>query len=775
MAESANTQLPRERPALADSNGTSDTARETLGEALRRAREAAGLSLRNFAAAVAAHPLAAGHPINHVALWRLERGYSIRTPSSAVLAACDAVAGTGDLLQTKGASSAPDATAASQIPAASDGFVGRRLVWSTLDAFLKQPPGSRCRILSLTGLPGVGKTAVVAQWYHATAERNAGQFPQVCWVNLRGYSRNVGPLHPDAALESLLHQVNPTRAIPSRGEKRAELFYSLCNRTPVLLILDNAATAEQVLPLIPPSPHCRVVVTSRTYLERLVTEHGAKSLTLPPLAETESQQLLRHWFGDRISAEPAATARVAALCGHLPMALTLAGEYLQRHPHLTAHDLAERLEQDGNRLDLLTADTRHIRGTFLLSYQVLPEQTQQVFRLLGLHPSPEVTVESAAALTGLTVTDIQAHLDALVDARLLEQIDLDRYRFHDLLREFAAEQAQHSDTDSRRSAALDRILHYYLSTAAAAATTVNPKARLPVTVSQAPRPFSTHYDATQWLTVERSNLHAAAQLALHRGDPALCWHLAVVQGWEVTGAKTMWHNAHLLGLRAARDSSDTRGAAWCMHHLGLWHRQLREWREAETYLTQALVKWLLLGDQVGQAWTLWAQAQLLGDQGEHADALHLYQSLLHQGPDDGYFRSVVQASMGAVYCTLPVPNPEAAVNTLREALEYFVSEDIRTAEAQTLTWLAEAWQHLGNRQKALRLLNRAYSTYAGVGATTGLADVLLRQAHIQMTAGDLFRARSAAVSARAMFASAGDPRTRDADDILAAITQTVFS
>lgn len=767
--------MPEDSPALLhpdrrelvtpsdDTAAESQRGRETLGEALRRAREAIPLSLREFTAAVIAHIPDGGPQINHVALWRIERGY-VQTPNPAVIKACDAAAGTGNRLQELAASAQSTLMAAPRIPGGSDFFVGRTAEWDELDKFLDLV-NDRRRVLSINGLPGVGKTEMVTQWYHATAERIAVQYPRACWVDLRGYDRDVRPLHPDTALESLLQQLNPARSIPSRAAKRAEMFYELCEQRPVLVILDNAATAEQVLPLIPPSAHCRTVVTSRDYLR--LPEGEADSITLAPLAEQEAKQLLQHWVGNRITDEPSSAARVAALCGYLPLALTLVGEYLQRHRQLPVQALAQHLEQDGHRLDLPAAHTEHIRGTFLLSYRQLSERTREVFRLLGLHASPEIAVKTAAVLVDCPVADTRTQMEILANARLLERINSDRYRFHDLLREYAAERALHEDSDAKRAKAVDRVLHYYLRTASAATKTLVPHLRLPVAEPAAE--FASHYDATQWLITEQSNLHDAAYQAVKRGEPAMCWHMAVAQGWEVALARTSWLNAHLLGLRAAQDSGDRLGVAWCLQNLGLHHCQLREWQSAKKYLTQALMHWCLIGDQLGQSWTLWAQAQLAAGQGNQHEALHMYQVLLDQGIDDDYFRATVQSSMGTVYCALPSPNPEAAVNSLQEALGFFVAESVPAAEAATLVSLATAWRQLRNNGKALRLLNRAYSCYASIGEQVGLADVLLRQAHIQLNQGDLSRARGAAVSALKMFASTNDPRAKDADDILAAI------
>lgn len=741
---------------------------ETFGEALRRAREATGLKLREFAAAVE-EELGGVMGFHHVALWRLEKGVATN-PHPRLVAACDKVAGTGDQLQRKAKEQLPLSTVViPQIPPVMPGFVGRTTEWAQLDPLLN--PAVDDDVVALNGAPGVGKTETVIQWYHARAERIAARFPGgVVWVDLRG--DDGASVHPDAALETILLTLRvPASAIPTRGERRAENYHRRCAQQPVLVILDNASSAEQVLPLLPPVGACRAVVISRQRLNRPWTDRSVRELTLAPLTPREARDLLdRRVGGSRIEDEPAAAAAVAALCGYLPLALTLSAAYLGAHPQQPVWVLQQRLAQEGDRLDLLTAGDVHIRGAFALSYEILPPAGREMFRYLGLHPSPEISVDAAAALMDRPVSDTRNHLESLAASRLLEEIGPDRYRLHDLLRVFAAEMAQHEDSEAQRCAALDRALTYYLRTAAAATRNLSPHTWLPAAADQPLLDFDSHAAATQWLTMERSNLHAAAQAAFRRGDLVLTWHLAVVQGAEVTTARTPWQNAHLLALRAARTLGDLRGAAWCAQHLGLHHCQLREWSDAEKYLQQALTNWRKAGDRQGEEWTHWALARLTADKGDPHTAVDLYQGLLDR-VDDEYLRAMVAASMGEAYCCLQPPNPEAATDILHQALRYFSEESVPTAEAATAVRLAEAWRLQRNLKTALKLLDQAYTSFVTIGDQSGVASVLLRQAHIHRELGDLSRARKAAEAAQTMFADDDDPRQDDAATLLTALAE----
>lgn len=744
------------------------SAEETFGEALRRARGALGLTLREFAVAVQSKLEASGFNLsfNHVALWRLEKGVATN-PHPDLVAAFDELAGTGEELRRKAKDLSPSVVIA-QIPPVMTGFVGRSAEWAQLDPLLS--PAADDDVVALNGPPGVGKTETVVQWYHARAERIAARYPGgAVWVDLRGH--DGASVHPDAALEKVLLALRvPASAIPTRGERRVETYHRRCAQQPVLVLLDNAVSAEQVLPLLPPPGACRAVVTSRQRLDRLRTDRGARDLTMAPLTPREAQDLLdRRVGGSRIEEEPDAAAAVAALCGYLPLALTLSAAYLGAHPQQPVRVLQERLAQEEDRLDLLAAGDVHIRGAFELSYEILPPASQQVFRYLGLHPSPEISVDAAATLVDRSVSDTRNHLESLAASRLLEEIGPDRYRVHDLLRVFAAERSQQEDSETARSASMARILAYYLRTAATATRNLSPHTWLPVTTDEPSMQFDSHFEATQWFTAERSNLHAAAQAAYRQGDLVLTWHLAVVQGAEVTTARTPWQNTHLLALRAARTLADPRATAWCAQHLGLHHCQLREWSDAQTYLQQALTNWRKAGDRQGEAWTLWALARLTAERGDPHAAVDLYQGLL-DWVDDDYLRATVAGSMGEAYCRLQPPNPEAATDILHQALRYFSQESAPAAEAGTAMRLAEAWRLQRNLKTALKLLDRAYTCFVTIGDQSGVASVLLRRAQIHSAMGDLSRARKAAEAAKTMFADDDDPRQDDAAILLTALT-----
>lgn len=773
--------------------------KETFGEVLRRARIARGMTLREFTDAVLQQP-GVTSPLNHVAVWRLERGLST-TVAADVAEGFDYVAGTGDELRRKAKELPAAAVVIARIPPSLPGFVGRSSEWAELDALLGYD-GDSSDVLSISGGPGVGKTAAVVQWYHARAQLIEDRFPggQV-WVDLRGYDRDK-PLHPDAALETILHALRvPASSIPTQGAKRAEVYRSRCATSPMLIMLDNAASAEQVFPLLPPAGGCRAVVTSRQRLDRLHAEHGARDLTMAPLTAQEAQELLRHRNGPRIEADPGAATDVAAFCGNLPLALSLASAYLDEHPQQPVRVLRDRLAQERDRLNLLSADGEiEIRRAFATSYEALLPETREVFRFLGLHPSPEISVEAAAVLCDRPVADTRHCLETLAAANLLEETGPDRFILHDLLRVFAAERAQQEEIGQQRSSAVHRVLTFYLKTAAGATRSLSPQTRLPVVLDE-PVSRISHYAARQWLTVERANLHAAAQLAFRLGNPGLTWKLAVAQGAEVSAACTEWHDAHLMGLRVARESADALGSAWCMYHLGVHHCQLREWAEAWKYLRGALEYWRNIQDWPGESWTLWALLHLATEKDdlgwvlelaqdlldpaavriythladhwvEKIDpywvVLELYQHLLDRGVGD-FLRATVQASVGQALCRLPTPYPRGAVRNLRQALQYFSEQSAPRAEAVTLMRLAEAWRLAGNLDNALRMLDRAYTCFVRIGDQSGVAPVLLRQAHVHRELGDLRRARRAAEAAQVLFGDEGDPRQADAAALIATL------
>jgi DNA-binding SARP family transcriptional activator len=328
-----------------------------------------------------------------------------------------------------------------QLPPRLVGFVGRAAEVAALDATLSPAGGGMPPVLAVHGAGGMGKTALALHWAHRVVDR----FPDgQVHLDLRGYGPGE-PVDPATALDVVLRALGvPAGQVPpSRDERSALLRTRLAGRR-LLLVLDNARDAEQVRPLLPGGPSL-ALVTSRSELRGLQVRDGATRRQLRELDPADSVALVRAAIGaDRADAEPAAVDELTRLCGRLPLALVIAGERAARFAGASVAELVAELRAGQDRLDTL-ADlddpATDLRAVFSWSYRALDAGTARVFRRLGLHPGVEVTLPAAAALLGAGPGEARRQLDRLVSVHLLEQLGRDRYRSHDLLREYAAERA----------------------------------------------------------------------------------------------------------------------------------------------------------------------------------------------------------------------------------------------------------------------------------------------------------------------------------------------
>ena len=357
-----------------------------------------------------------------------------------------------------------------QLPGMAADFTGRAAELAALDSMLEQAGGQQpgtVVISAIGGTAGVGKTALAVRWAHQAARRFPGG---QLYANLRGYD----PAQPMAAagvLGGFLRAFGVTgKDIPAEEEERAALYRSLLAGRRVLVVLDNARSVEQVRPLLPGGSACAVVVTSRDSLAGLVGRDGATRLDLDLLPSADAVRLLRTLIGRRAGADPDATARLAAQCCRLPLALRVAAELAIARPALSLADLTEELA-DQQRLDLLDAagDPRTaVRAVFSWSYNSLDPGVARVFRLAGLHPGPDLEPYAAAALAGTTVDHARRVLGMLARANLICCAGPGRYSMHDLLRAYARELAAVQDGDDGQHAALTQLFDHYIQTAAAA-------------------------------------------------------------------------------------------------------------------------------------------------------------------------------------------------------------------------------------------------------------------------------------------------------------------
>ena len=362
-----------------------------------------------------------------------------------------------------------------QLPHHVPGFTGRELELAALESLAVGQGNAAVVISAIDGLAGIGKTALAVHFAH----RVAAGFPDgQLFVNLRGFDPDQPPAAPGDVLAGFVRALGADSSqAPADLDELAAMYRSLLNGRRVLVVLDNAASAGQVRPLLPGTASCLAIVTSRNTLSGLAARDGARRLTLDLLPPGDAVTLISRVAGaERTAADPAAAGRLAQLCGRLPLALRITADRAASHRHLSMTDLVDELTLEHDRLDALAADekTTQVRAVFSWSYQALEPGPARAFRLLSLHPGPDISTPAAAALIDAPIPATRRLLRTLTAGHLLEETGRDRYQFHDLVRVYAAECAQASEPEPRRAAAIRRLLTFYMHTADAFFRTLGP-------------------------------------------------------------------------------------------------------------------------------------------------------------------------------------------------------------------------------------------------------------------------------------------------------------
>lgn len=622
-----------------------------------------------------------------------------------------------------------------QLPAAIAAFTGREAHLKELDERLGLPVVS---VTVIEGTAGVGKTALAVHWAHLVRDRfSDGQL----YVNLRGYAPNP-PMRPIDALVGFLYALGvPADKIPVELDQVAALYRSLLADRRVLIVLDNARSPEQVRPLLPGGAGCLVLITSRDKLNALVALDGAGRITLDAFAPDEASLLLaRILGGDRVAAEPEATAGLAKACAFLPLALRIAAANLTSQPWrgIAAFGL----------VDLKVGEDEAVRAAFDLSYTALAPAVQRMFRLLGMLPGPDVTRDAAAALAGTTAQEAERLLDRLAGAHLLSQYMPGRYTFHDLLRAYAAGLA-HDDE------AAQRLYDWYVDATRAAVTLLYPHMLfLPHPACAAG--FADHAKALAWLDEERPNLLAAVT----HGPPRAAWLLAdALRGYLMARMHTVdWLTIAEAGLAAARADGDLKAQAAARLSLGDVHQRLSQYPRAVDHYTLGLdlarqAEWLdgqaaLLRNLGNVYWPLGR----LGDAAEHyRQALALYEQT---GQLAGQALSVGSLGLASRHLGRLA---EAAAH-LGRALVLFRQIGSRSAEAACCGNLGEVHHDLGRFDHAIDHLTRSLELYRETGDRGGEADTLRVLAAVHRDTGADQRAFELARAALDLAADIGDRR-----------------
>ncbi|WP_460065722.1 AfsR/SARP family transcriptional regulator [Streptomyces sp. YKOK-I1] len=625
-----------------------------------------------------------------------------------------------------------------QLPMEAAGFTGRDEELARLDKILVAATDRPAAVVvsAVSGTAGVGKTALAVHWAHRIRDR----FPDgQLYVNLRGYDPERPMTAADALVRFLAALGVPGQEVPPEPDDRAARYRSEIADRRMLIVLDNAATVEQVRPLLPGTGTCAVVVTSRDSLAGLVAREGAHRLDLDLLPADAARALLRRLVGPRAEAEPDAVDALAAQCARLPLALRVAAELAAARPATPLADLVCELTDQQRRLDLLDADgdpRAAVTAVFSWSLRQLAPDAARAFRLLGLHPGPDLDAHAAAALTGSDPADARRTLDALARAHLVQRGDGSRYGMHDLLRAYATRLATAEDTPQAREAALDRLFDHYLAAAAAAMTCLHPaEGHLRPPAPEAAVPDLSDPDAARaWLHAERACLTAMSAHTATHGRPGHAIRLSLtLYRHLITGRHTDGLTIHGHARDAARLIGDPVNEARALLGIGTAHWQLARHEPARRHLQEALTLFRQADDDTGQARALVNLGLVDERLGRFRSAVgHLEQGLaLYRKAGDRLGEAIVLKDLATVEGQLG--RYGEAADRLQQALELLRRTGNRYLEAHALNDLGTVETRLDrldsaarHQEQALILLREVGDRYGEAGALHSLGIVHTR-------------------------------------------------
>jgi DNA-binding SARP family transcriptional activator/tetratricopeptide (TPR) repeat protein len=646
----------------------------------------------------------------------------------------------------------PTAQVPAQLPPAVRAFTGRETELENLDALLPGPADADAAapmvIAAVSGTAGVGKTTLAVHWAHRVAAR----FPDgQLYVNLRGFDPGGLALEPSEAIRGFLEAFAvPVARIPADLHAQSGLYRSVLAGRRVLVVLDNARDVEQVRPLLPGSSGCAVIVTSRSHLTGLVAADGAYGLTLGLLPAADARDLLARRLGtERVTREPAAVNDIIAGCARLPLALTVAAAGAAASPGFPLAVFAAELRDATRALDPFQGGdlATDVRAVFSWSYQALTADAARLFRLLGLHPGPDIAVAAAASLAGIESGQARARLAELTRAHLLAEHAPGRYAWHDLLRAYAAEQAHAHDSPQVRAVAVHRVLDHYLHTARSAAILMDP--HFDALELPAPQPGTTVSEpataeaATAWFTAEHPGLLAAIRVAGPAGHGRHAWQLA----WTLSTfflRKGSWTD-HALAQQAGRDAAaqlgDASGEAHALHGLALGFARSGRFGHAYPLFLNSLRRFEKVGDLVSQARIHVSLAWLSEREQRPADALRHAQESFDLFGAAGNRPAQAMALNDIGYCHALLGQYAEALACCERALTAI--REVGEPHWEAATWDSLGYIHhqLGDLDQAIACYERSVGLWRDLADRFNEADTLDQLGNVQRSAGDLGAAR----------------------------------
>ncbi|HUQ57796.1 AfsR/SARP family transcriptional regulator [Lentzea sp.] len=592
-------------------------------------------------------------------------------------------------------------------------------------------------IEAIDGMAGVGKTTLAVHAAHRFAEH----YHDRLFIDLHGHAPSQRPVSPMAALDALLRALGvPEERIPLEPDARAALWRAELATRSVLVVLDNAADAAQVRPLLPGTSRSLTLITSR---RRLVDLDATQVVSLDVLPETDAVALFTSVAGG--DGEECSVHEVVALCGHLPLAIRIAAARLRARPAWTVGHLADRLRQAHSPITELEAGDRSVAAAFALSYEHLDEQRQRVFRLLGLHPGPDFGAHAAAALAAVDLPEAGRLLESLVDDHLLQEPAPGRYRFHDLVRQHAHAVALADEPEPLRHKALRRVVDYYLHTAHNGSRLLDQQ-HPPIALEPAdcvPHPLPDGAAAMAWFDANHHCVLAARIAAEDAGWDTVVWQLA----WSLDNFH--YRRGHLhdniaswrVGLVAAERLGDLAVQARAHRRLGLVYAPLGRDAEALLHLRRSLSLSEQVGDTLGQAGAHIVLAlALTWRKDDHGVLAHLTEARnLYRRTGTTRWEIRALSMMGASYTRLG--HHTRARRFCESALALCLRHDDVYGQADSMDGLGAIAGNTGDHDQALRHYTRALGLWRDLDNTYRQAGTLAALGDTRRDLGELDTAR----------------------------------
>jgi DNA-binding SARP family transcriptional activator len=672
----------------------------------------------------------------------------------------------------------PQPVRPAQLPPSLSCFTGRDEILRRTITLLgeRTTEDPRPAILAFDGPPGIGKTALATHLAHRLVEAYPdGQL----YIDLRGFDAEGPAVDAAETLQAFLSALGvPHADIPPGLDARSGLYRSVLAGRRVLVVLDNAHDVEQVRPLLPGTAECLVLLTSRNRLTGLATAYGAELVTLDVPSRDEARAgLIARIGAARAEAEPEAVNDIIDRCGALPLALAVVAARAATHPeHRLSAVVRELLEAQGSLDGFSSADmSNELRAIFSWSYLKLTPSAARAFRLMALHPGPDITMPAFVSLTGAPLRDARSLIGELIRTGLLTEHKRGRYRTHDLIRAYACELSMDSSEEERRLAR-DRIYHHYRQSAHRATTELGSLLVLDPPEAFAglmPAEITDAAQATTWFNAERHIVEAMVRREIEEGRTTNGWQLALTlqtfyqsDGWYLD-----WANTVTLALGAARASGDVRGQAYLLRSLAGASHLLGDNDEARSLLLQAMERFIDLGYLLEQALIHINLGRIDHLTKNYPRSVTHYERALRLLEPLGHQLNRANALCGLGENLICLGRHAAAMPLIHEALDLHRHGGDLNGQGMCHELLAQSYHAGGEYERSLAHRREAIELYRQSSWRTNLAECYVDLGDTALASGDAAAARAAWEEALALLDRLPPSQTAEVEARLARLTQ----